>query len=207
MHAKLLFVKTPKHKLTIEYDHAFVQSKDVIVKKTLFEKMCLQGCSNYNNKYSCPALSPNFKEYTKEHDKLFILMMSMNLNQLLDYKEYLKLQLGNSVLKSQVEKLMRSLEKKYNTKFLSTGSCRLCKPCKKKNSLPCKHPTKMRFSLEALGVDCDYLTTTLFNKPLLWYKNKKAPTYTLVVCALPLKTSIDEKEVILAAENLLAKTL
>ncbi|MBU2638010.1 MAG: DUF2284 domain-containing protein, partial [Nanoarchaeota archaeon] len=67
--------------------------------------------------------------------------------------------------------------------------------CKKALNKPCRYPDKMRFSLESLGVDCNQLTEDVFNFPLLWYKDKTAPEYTSVVCALPVND-----------ENILKKT-
>ena len=45
----------------------------------------------------------------------------------------------------------------------------------------------MRYSLEALGVDCNDLSEKVFGIPLKWYEKGKAPEYTSVICALPIK--------------------
>ena len=108
-------------------------------------------------------------------------MYKVNLYQL-NYKDYLKVQLANSVIKSRIDKHMRKIEK--DSEFLSSGSCRLCKPCKLKLKQPCKYPDKKRYSLEAVGVDVNDLTIKLFNIPMLWYKDKIAPKYTCVVCGM-----------------------
>jgi predicted metal-binding protein len=87
-------------------------------------------------------------------------------------------------MKSRIDKLMRKLEEKFYTKFLSTGSCRLCKICNLQNKLGCRHPDKMRYSLEATSVDCDFLSKRLFNIPLLWFREEKAPEYSCVLAGL-----------------------
>ena len=49
---------------------------------------------------------------------------------------------------------------------------------------PCKHPDKMRYSLESTGVDCNFLSEELFGISLLWFKNGKAPENTCCMCGL-----------------------
>lgn len=179
-------IKTPKHELNIKVYYDSINSNNIKVDKKLFVSMCQKGCKNYGNKYSCPPFSPSFNEYVKK-DKLFAVMLLLKLNQFdnFNYKEYHKLRIANAVIKPRIEKIMRELEKITKTKFLSTGACRLCKPCQKKINKPCKHPDKMRFSMEALGVDCNDLALKLFKKPLLWYKKKDKLEYTAVICAIP----------------------
>jgi predicted metal-binding protein len=166
----------------------------LIVEKELFSDMCRKGCINYNKKYCCPPFSPKLNDYVKNYEYLIIILLKIDLDQFSKYKEYHKLRVGNAIIKPRIEKLMRILEKDFNTKFLSSGACRLCKPCQKKLNKPCKHPNKMRFSLESLGVDCNKLVEKLFNFKLLWYKDKKAPQYTAVVCGLPLKETINKNK-------------
>lgn len=176
-------IQTEKNKLKINYFYGFIEKNKTKVNKPLFEKMCKEGCVNYNKKYSCPPFSPDFKTLSKNHDSLFVIMFLCNLNQI-SSTEYNKVRIANVVMKSRLDNLMRKLEEKTNLKYLSTGSCRLCKPCKCKLKKPCKHPDKKRYSLESTGVDCNALTKDLFNLSLQWYKNKKSPEYTSVLCGL-----------------------
>lgn len=195
-------IQTPKHNLDVLCFYDTFPTKEIKVDKNLFQQMCRDGCPNYNQKFGCPPLSPQFNDVVNEKE-LFLLAMVLKLNQFdnQNYQEYLKIRIANSVLKSRIEKVMRKLEKITKTKFLSTGACRLCKPCQKKIGKPCKHPDKRRYSLESLGVDCNHLTQEAFNFPLKWYKNKKAPKYTTVICGLLLKENQDLKELIKLTEE------
>jgi predicted metal-binding protein len=199
-------IQTPKHTLNILCSYDTFPTQKVKVNKKLFKQMCKNGCPNYNQKFGCPPLSPSFKDVVKEKE-LFLLAMVLKLNQFNkhNYQEYLKIRIANSVLKSRIEKVMRKLEKVTRTKFLSTGACRLCKPCQKKISNPCKHPDKRRYSLESLGVDCNHLTKNAFGLPLKWYKKKKAPEYTTVICGLPIKESNNIQKIINLTEEELKK--
>ncbi len=191
-----LIIKTPKHKLKIECYFNFISVDKVEVKKRLFLNLCKIGCKNFNQKYCCPPCSPDFEYYIKACGTLLVLLFKINLNQLssFNYRENLKLKIGNAVIKPRIEKVMSSLESLYGSKFLGTGACRLCKPCQKKIGKPCRYPKRMRFSLESLGVDCDKLSKDLFGIQLQWYKNRKAPGYTSVICALPLKRDTKKEE-------------
>lgn len=194
-------VNTPNNNFKVEVFSKFICKEDIRVNKEVFTEMC-KKCKNYGKKYSCPPKSPNFNSLCSK-EGLFIVLMKINLSQL-NTNEYNKIQLANSVLKSRIDKLMRLLEKEFNTKYLSSGSCRLCKPCNLQKNLPCRHPSEMRFSLEATGIDCNHLAESLFGFPLLWYKEKRAPEYTCVLAGL-LCNKNDKEKIQLELEKCLIK--
>jgi len=183
--AKTLLLRTAKNNLSVDCYFKIINKEKLSVKKDLFAEMC-RKCRNYNNKYSCPPLSPDFESYVNA-EKLLVLLMKARLDQFSAYEPHFRLRVANAILKPRIEKVMRAMEVHTGTNFLGTGACRLCKPCKKKKGLACSYPDKMRYSLEALGVDCDKLAKDLFNISMQWYKDKAPPEYTLVICALPLK--------------------
>lgn len=190
---EILKIQTPKNNFEIEIYSKFIETKEVESNKELFQKMCKEGCVNYGRKYSCPPFSPSFTTVSEGYESLLVVLFLSTLSQIKS-TEYNKLRIANIVMKSKIDKIMRELEKVNNTKFLSTGSCRLCKPCGAKVGKPCKYPDKKRYSLESLGVDCNNLVKNLFEKELLWFKNKKAPEYTCVVCGLLCKK--EEKDIL-----------
>jgi predicted metal-binding protein len=176
-------VKTKNNEFDVECYSNFIRKKDIAVREDFFNEMCKNGCVNYGKKYSCPPFAPDFDSVIKENQGLYTILFKLNLNQIKS-TEYNKIRIANSVLKSKIISLMRYLEDKFNTAFLGTGSCNLCKPCKLELNLPCKYPDKKRYSLEAVGIDCNKLSEKLFNFPLVWYNNKKAPEYSCVICGL-----------------------
>ena len=152
--------------------------------KNLFTTLCRTGCINYNKKWSCPPHSPDYQEVSTGWNYLFILYARMELSQFSYVKnDYLKVRAANSILKSRVEKFLRKMAEKHGN-YISTGSCRLCKPCMCKKGLPCARPELMKYSFEALGIDVGKLVHEQFRKPLLWYKPHCLPDYTAVVCGL-----------------------
>lgn len=152
--------------------------------KEKFRLLCADGCMNYKMKWSCPPYSPSFRDFSLSWDMLYILYLRVDTNQFSYIKnDYLKIKAANSILKSRADKFLLRMAKQHG-RYISTGSCRLCKPCKCKINIPCAHPDKMTFSFEALGIDVGALADMCFQKPLLWYKPKILPEYTSVVCGL-----------------------
>lgn len=162
--------------------------------KNLFTALCSAGCANYNKKWSCPPHSLDYRDFSIGWDNLFILYARMELSQF-SYvnNDYLKIKAANSILKSRGDKFLRQMATMYGS-YISTGSCRLCKPCKCKTGLPCAHPELMTYSFEAMGVDVGKLVIEQFQKPLLWYKPHCLPVYTSVVCGLLTNAEITSED-------------
>jgi len=154
------------------------------VDKEKFDELCLTACSNFRSKWSCPPYAPAFTDFVANWKKLFIMHMYTEMSQFSYIKnDYLKVKAANVILKSRADKILRQMANKYGN-YISTGSCRLCKPCKCKRELPCAQPELMTYSFEAMGVDVGKLVEAQFGKPLLWYHRRCVPQYTSVVCGL-----------------------
>lgn len=195
---RLFQVTTPSQKsLLVSWNYKSVSPDEILVyeKKQKFESLCELFCKNYGNKWACPPKSPAFRDYCNGKDRLIIVLFSMKLEQL-EYiaHGYLKIKAANSILKSRIDRLVRSIAKELGGNAVSTGSCRLCKPCKIRSGKPCFHPDKMAYSFEALGINVEKMTKDMLNHELLWYKDKNLPEYTSVVAGVLIsnKTGIDE---------------
>lgn len=152
--------------------------------KQKYDELCRQGCPNYNNKWSCPPYAPDFQSFVKHYKNIDVVMLLVEINEFNYIKQdYLKIKAANSVLKSRLDKALRlcMTESEF---YISTGSCRLCKPCKKKIGEKCAHPKEHTYSFEALGLNVSAMTEDLFQTELLWYKKSILPQYTCVVGGL-----------------------
>lgn len=166
---------------------------------TRFSKLCKIGCPNYGKKWSCPPYSPTFNQFTSNYKNISICLLYMELNQFSYIKnDYLKIKAANTILKSRIDKTLRQLKKK-DSYYISTGSCRMCKPCKCKLNKPCVHPDIKTYSFEALGVNVSDMLKDLFDFRLLWYSKKYLPQYTSVVAGLLSNEKVNE--------NILIETL
>lgn len=186
----LFFVETHTKAASIVYSVEIcpisIEKCAALVHKEKFDCLCKEGCSNYNRKWSCPPLSPAFEDVSNNYKYLYVFYLRISLDQL-DYikNDYLKIKAANSILKSRADGFLRyMISKSKNSKYISTGSCRLCKPCKLQKGLPCAHPNIMTYSFEALGVNVEALVNLCFQSPLQWYARGNLPMYTSVVCGL-----------------------
>ena len=164
----------------------FLQLNELIKysNKKAFDMLCKQGCPNYGKKWSCPPYAPAFEHFVKPFIFIQVIMLLVEMGEFSYIKnDYLKINAANSVLKSRIDKALR-LCMDNNEFYISTGSCRLCKPCKKKFNEKCSHPEKRTYSFEALGINVSAMIQDLFQTKLLWYKSKTLPEYTCVVAGL-----------------------
>jgi predicted metal-binding protein len=161
-----------------------------IVDKGKFNALCASGCSNYKQKWSCPPFAPIYQRFVDGWKHLYMLYVRIEISQFGYIRNnYLKIKAANAVLKTRVDKYLRNMAMQYG-KYISTGSCRICKPCKCKQERLCAHPDIMSYSFEALGVNVGVLVEQYFQSKLLWYKPNYLPRYTSVVCGLLSNTVI-----------------
>lgn len=184
----------------IEYacEECLVETKylEKFMNKSYFDKLCEEGCPNYGNKWSCPPYAPDYMKFVKKYEFINVFMLYIELRQF-DYikQEYLKVKAANSILKSRIDKALRN-SMNENEFYISTGSCRLCKSCKKKVGKPCIYPERRTYSFEALGINVSLLTADLFHRDLLWYKAKNLPEYTSIVAGLLTNDGVANEKVI-----------
>lgn len=90
---------------------------------------------------------------------------------------------------------------------LLSGSCRLCKPCQCKEGLPCKRPNKMRYSMEATGLNVQQLSLDYLEHELLWYKDKTLPRYTSTVTLVLYNKDFFQENMFRALEDSIKKNI
>ena len=177
---------TPRAVISYRCETNFVHTKclEPFLNKPYFDSLCENGCPNYGSKWSCPPYAPDYKQFVKKYEYLYVFLLSIELDRLAYIKQqYLKVRAANTILKSRIDKALRSAMDE-NESYISSGSCRLCKSCRKKASLPCAYPGRMTYSFEALGIDVSLLTEHLFQRELRWYREKRLPEYTSVAAGL-----------------------
>ncbi len=181
-----MIAETPHGKIPYWGKACTVLADDIIVycNKTHFDGLCRLGCPNYGKKWSCPPYAPLYGDFSIGCQNLCVVLLGLNLDELGYIKQdYLKVKAANSVLKSRIDKTLRMC-RTDKEKYVSTGSCRLCRPCRKKLSEPCARPTIRTYSFEALGINVSAMVKDIFHVNLLWYKRGSLPLYTCVVAGL-----------------------
>lgn len=90
----------------------------------------------------------------------------------------------NEVLGSLLPE-MYEMERQVPGSRCFTFRCRLCPDgCTRPLGLPCRHPDKMRYSLEAVGFDVTAATRDLLGVELEWSEDGSLPRHITLVTAL-----------------------
>ncbi|MBU3896994.1 MAG: DUF2284 domain-containing protein [Nanoarchaeota archaeon] len=180
--------------LKIEYNFNIISPEDVPTDKETFSQACKDGCKNYNKKWSCPPCSPDFKKM-KHKKYLLLFLLKINGKDFSDCDEWMKVKAINAILKPKVDKIAKSIEHKFNGYAYISGACRICKECAKKTNDPCKYPSKLRYSLEAVGIDCNKLIENALNMKFCWYKKNEPYEYGAVIGGVELDDKIGSSKI------------
>jgi len=172
-------------KIEINYFYSFISKSEITIDREKYLNICQKNCNYYGKNYSCPPYAPKLSDYSKEYTKLFVVMFRIKMSQIDIEDNFERLKTSNNILRQEIEGLMRKLESCNKSKFLSSGPCKLCSRCLAVIDKPCRYPEKMRYSLEALGVDCAHLIQKVFNKKMEWFENGVLPKRTSVIAAIP----------------------
>lgn len=187
--------QTPSAALLVQVKIKLVPSKELVPyeNKQYISKLCT-ACPTYGKKWSCPPHSPALSDLDlSAYPHAALVLFWCELDQYDHAKtDYIKVKAANSVLKSRMDRFMRKMEDCLGGVLLSNGTCKLCRPCSGLAGQPCKRPEKMRFSMEALGLDVSRITEKEFEHPLLWYSSGKSPVYLSAVACLLMSDLIDE---------------
>ena len=186
MNSHIFVTQTPGGNIKYECMVKTISSDELLhlEDKQRFDYLCKTGCINYNMKWSCPPFAPAYSSIVRSYKYILIVLLKVQLAQFSYIKNnYLKIKAANSILKSRLDRALR-ITKKCNEFYISTGSCRLCKPCKRKMGEPCALPVERAYSFEALGINVSALTLDVFHTELLWYQKGIVPQYTCVVGGL-----------------------
>lgn len=189
---------TPSSKLRCYCNTLRVKVNDLYkyCNKDFTDSKCKFGCTNYKQKWSCPPYSPNYINFSSKYSNIIIIVLSMEMWQFSYIKnDYLKIKAANTIMKSRIDKVLRNYIDN-NHYYISTGSCRLCKPCKCKIGDSCMHPDLMSYSFESLGINVSIMLKDLLEFELLWYKKGELPKYTSVVAGLLYNGDFVEEEII-----------
>lgn len=182
-------------RLDIKLRLAYVEGLTRYEDKLCIREKCEKGCVSYGRKWSCPPFSPSFSDYSRGYPSCVLILFYCRLNQFhYIQSDYMKVRAANSILRSQTTKLARYFEEELSGRMLSGGSCRSCKTCAKVQDKDCKNPSKLRFSLEALGLNQDEISRDYFNHQLLRYENRKAPEYSTVLSGVLMPEALAERE-------------
>lgn len=149
-----------------------------------FIRFCRQ-CGNYGRRYGCPPF---------DYDPLSVIE-PFNTVRIIGVKivpddKTLPLEAANRLMEPVTgelnEELLQMEKSLGGMSFGFVGSCPYCggAPCARIEGKPCKHPDKVRPSLEAFGFDMGKTAQELLGLEIKWSKDHLIPEYLTLVCGI-----------------------
>lgn len=142
-------------------------------------------CPNYGHSWACPPFEFDADEYLSRWHTARIIATRIVPGETglpaADAGRFIspqRLRLDRELLRMEAETGGRA--------FSFVGSCLYCPEgeCTRPCGLPCRHPEKIRPSLEAFGFDITAILRDLFGITLQWPRNDRLPPALTLVTAL-----------------------
>ena len=179
--------KTADMAYTTEKFFADIDAKNYIneFRRTdYFIEFC-QQCKNYNHRYGCPPFDDETLSIVEGYEKVRIMGVKIIPNN-----KQLPLSAANDLMKPVITEMneeLLELEKSLGGyAFGFVGTCPYCggAPCARGSGEPCRHPDKVRPSLEAFGFDMSKTAKDLLGLEIKWSQGELIPEYLTLVCGV-----------------------
>lgn len=157
-----------------------VAMRDYILKyreEAKFIKYC-QNCKNYGSSWYCPPLLHDSFALLSEYDKIELIVFSITLSDGSDNIGIEGFHRALHPLRRELDNMLLTKEMECNGRAFSfAGRCIYCgdEPCARIKKEPCRHPEKVRPSLEAYGFNLEATLSDYFGITMEWGKNGKLP--------------------------------
>ncbi len=149
-----------------------------------FIKLC-KVCPNYGKSWGCPPFDFDTESFLRQY--CYAHLMATKITP---FDKDIPIENTQILIRPErlrIERMLLEQEKEYGGRpFAYIGECLHCTDdeCARRYGLPCRHPDKVRPSLEAFGFDIDRTLSELFGIDLLWGRNGRLPEYLVLVTAL-----------------------
>lgn len=144
-----------------------------------------RNCNNYSKSWYCPPFTFSTDEVLQRFSNIEIIVFQIEMPRkgmsLTDARIYL-----DPIRKRLDEQLLTTEKQKGGLAFSFAGHCLHCGdiPCSRIGGELCRHPDKVRPSLEAYGFDLEATLTELFNMSMIWAKPGECPDPLHLIAAI-----------------------
>lgn len=154
---------------------------------------CCKECPNYDKIWSCPSFNFDVESYWKQYKTICLYGHQIIFDEETKNRTFASDELETfitEIIEKEKQLLTDKLfileEKNPGSVSLSAGSCHLCGKgnCSKLENQPCRHPEKLRYSIESLGGNVGKTISDCFHIDLEWVEEGKLPRHFVLVCAL-----------------------
>ena len=149
-----------------------------------FLQFCRE-CGNYGRRYGCPPFDYDPLSVIAHYRKVYIIG-----KKIVPGDGNLPLSAANTLMMPVVRELNEELlaleESLGGIAFGFAGSCPYCgeAPCARIDGKPCRHPDKVRPSLEAFGFDMSKTASDLLGVEIKWSHDGLIPEYLTLGCGV-----------------------
>ncbi len=147
-------------------------------------------CSNFGRIWSCPEFDFDPMEVWRKYQQLKIIALKIIVPEEMREKEFdqegksrVITTLLDDYKKEFDEYILEEEKKTPRSMGLSGGSCLICSPapCSRQEGKPCRHPDKMRHSIESLGGDVSLTVSRYLGEKLEWIRDGHLPSHFMLV--------------------------
>lgn len=149
-----------------------------------FLTLCRQ-CRNYGRRYGCPPFDEDPLLAISIYNKVRVIGVKITPKD-----KALPLEAADDLMRPVITELNKELleaEKSLNgMSFGFAGCCPYCNgdKCARIDGKPCRHPDKVRPSLEAIGFDISKTAKDLLGIDIKWSQDGMIPEYLTLVCGI-----------------------
>lgn len=153
-------------------------------KADYFIEFCRE-CKNYGHRYGCPPFDFQPLSVIEQFKRVRIIGA-----KIIPHDLSLPLEAANDLMKPVIdplnEELLETERALDGMAFGFVGTCPYCggEPCARIEGKPCRHPEKVRPSLEAFGFDIGKTANDLLGIEMKWSKKGLIPEYLTLVCGV-----------------------
>ena len=148
------------------------------------------ACPNFGKLWSCPPLPESAREFFKKYETATIAGLKVSRAEDGKGDEYFLPEGASDFMRMICEKftpyLLEAEKLNCGSLALLAGPCAACPDgdCARISGKPCRHPDKMRTSLESRGVNVAEIAKDLFGVEMKWPKKDAPADYFFFVGAI-----------------------
>lgn len=145
-----------------------------------------RSCAQYHTSWACPPFDFDTDAYLAGYRNVMIVATKLTL-RLRKTNDHEAKQASQAMIRQERKRLDAALlrmERHYpGSRSCFAGTCLLCEgeTCTRPASLPCRHPERIRPSLESLGFDIGRTCSEMLHIDLAWGKAGELPEYYTLV--------------------------
>lgn len=149
-----------------------------------FVTLC-QQCRNYGRRHGCPPFDDDPLLTLCRYDSVRLLGV-----KIIPTDKTLPLDAANGLMLPVITAMnaeLLAMEKELDGRCYGfVGACPYCggAPCARIDGQPCRHPEKVRPSLEAVGFDISKTAKELLGLEIKWGRDGRLPEYLTLVCGI-----------------------